>query len=72
MRTFRYTWMRRGSSAKKTWGIIFGLAGAVLIIKILPLWIWPFGIGLWLLWAGLGPLVAGGALIWIAWRMLTA
>ena len=62
---------RRGGP-HRIWGVLAGGAGVFLIIKVLPLWIWPFGIGLWLLWAGLGPVVVGGLLLWIGWRLLTA
>ncbi len=48
-------------------GLAFG--GAVLIFKAFPFWIWPFGIGLWLMWAGLAPVVAGTFLIWLGWRL---
>lgn len=71
MRQFRYGLRFRGGGSQKFWGIAAAIAGALLILKVLPLWIWPFGIGLWLLWAGLGPLVVGGALIWLGWRLLS-
>lgn len=67
---YRRSWGR--SRSKRLWGIPVAAMGAFIIFKVLPLWIWPFGIGLWLLWAGLGPLVMGGALIWIGWRLLSA
>ncbi|MCL5116077.1 MAG: hypothetical protein M1272_02885 [Firmicutes bacterium] len=72
MRTFRYGLRFRSNGPKKIWGVVIAIAGALLILKVLPLWIWPFGIGLWLLWAGLGPIVVGGALIWVGWRILSA
>ncbi len=43
-----------------------------MVIRVLPLWVWPVGMGLWLLWAGLGPLVVGGAMVWVGWRMLSS
>lgn len=43
-----------------------------MVIRVLPLWVWPVGMGLWLLWAGLGPLVVGGAMVWAGWRMLSS
>lgn len=48
------------------------LGGALLIFKVFPVWIWPLGLGLWLMWAGLGPIVVGGALIWLGWRLLSS
>lgn len=51
-------------------GMVVG--GAVLIVKLMPLGLWPLGVGLWLVWAGMGPLIAGGFLIWLGWRMLSA
>lgn len=48
------------------------VGGAVLIVKLMPLGLWPLGVGLWLVWAGMGPLIAGGFLIWLGWRMLSA
>lgn len=72
MRSFRYGLRFRRRGPSKLWGVGIAIAGALLIFKVLPLWIWPFGVGLWLLWAGLGPLVIGGALIWAGWRILSA
>lgn len=46
-------------------------AGGILIVKILPLWIWPLAVGLWLVWAALGPVILGLALLWLGWRVLT-
>lgn len=68
----RYNLNFRRGGPRRVWGVAAGAAGVLLIIKVLPLWIWPFGIGLWLLWAGLGPIVVGGLLVWIGWRLLTA
>lgn len=62
--------MFRRSNKHRIWGVAAALAGGLIIIKVLPLLIWPFGIGLWLLWAGLGPIVVGGVLIWVGWRLL--
>lgn len=62
--------MFRRSNKHRIWGVAAALAGGLIIIKVLPLLIWPFGIGLWLLWAGLGPVVVGGVLIWVGWRLL--
>ncbi|MCY0897708.1 MAG: hypothetical protein OWU33_02020 [Firmicutes bacterium] len=70
MRWRRYGLRIDARSSQKLWGIMIGAGGGFLIIKVLPLWIWPFGIGLWLVWAGLGPLAVGGALIWVGWRLL--
>jgi hypothetical protein len=42
------------------------------VIKVLPLWMWPLGMGLWLVWAGLGPVVVGGAMVWAGWRLWMA
>lgn len=72
MRSFRNGLYFRRNGRRRAWGLVAGAAGGLLIIKALPLWIWPFGIGLWLLWAGLGPVVVGGALIWVGWRLLSA
>lgn len=63
---------RRSRPKRLIWGGAAGIGGALLILKVLPLWIWPFGLGLWLVWAGLGPLAVGGALIWIGWRLLSS
>lgn len=71
MRPLRYSWRRRPMSTKFG-GAGVSLAGAVLIIKVLPFWIWPVGIGLWLVWSGLGPVVIGALLVWIGWRILIA
>lgn len=60
----------RPTGRRRLWGVGLGSLGGLLVIKVLPLWIWPFGIGLWLLWAGLGPLVVGAGLLWIGWRLL--
>ena len=62
--------MFRRSNKHRICGVATVAAGGLIIIKVLPLWIWPFGIGLWLLWAGLGPIVVGGVLIWLGWRLL--
>ncbi|MCY0877905.1 MAG: hypothetical protein OWU84_03040 [Firmicutes bacterium] len=70
MRWRRYGLRISPESSRKIWGAAIAAGGGFLIIKVLPLWIWPFGIGLWLLWAGLGPLAVGGALIWMGWRLL--
>ncbi len=70
MRSHRYDWYFRHSGHRRVWGLALGGLGALLIIKVLPMWIWPFGIGLWLLWAGLGPIVVGAGLIWVGWRLL--
>lgn len=72
MRSLRYSWRYRRRSPMKWSGVAVAIGGALLILKVFPLWIWPFGIGLWLLWAGLGPLVMGGLLIWLGWRILSA
>lgn len=52
-------------------GVGLGLGGVLLIIKILPLWIWPLGVGLWLVWSGLGPIVIGAGLIWAGWHLVS-
>jgi len=64
-------WPRRGSGPRWA-GVALVVAGGLLVIKVSPLWIWPLGMGLWLLWAGLGPLLVGGALVWLGYRMLAA
>ena len=45
-------------------------AGVLLVVKVLPFWIWPVGLGLWLVWAGLGPLVMGAVLVWVGVRLI--
>jgi hypothetical protein len=70
MRGFR-RYGRRGGGPKLLGGAMV-LSGGLLVIKISPLWIWPLGMGLWLLWAGIGPLVVGGALVWAGYRMMAA
>ncbi|MDA8205992.1 MAG: hypothetical protein M0Z36_07975 [Thermaerobacter sp.] len=72
MRSLKNGFYFRRHGRNRAWGLAAGAAGGLLIIKTLPLLIWPFGIGLWLLWAGLGPIIVGGALIWIGWRLLSA
>jgi hypothetical protein len=67
--------VRRGlnfgtNGPRRIWGMVAAGSGSLIIIKVLPLWIWPFGIVLWLLWAALGPIVVGGILIWVGWRLL--
>lgn len=47
-------------------------AGAFVAIKVVPLGLWPVGVGLWLVWAGIGPCLAAAALIWLGWRLITA
>lgn len=63
---------RRRSPGQKIAGAGLAMGGAVLAIRIWPLWIWPLGMGLWLVWAGLGPLLIGGAMVWVGWRLWTA
>jgi hypothetical protein len=46
------------------------VGGGYLVVHGFPVWIWPVGMGLWLLWAGLGPLLAGGVLVLWGWRLL--
>ncbi|MGC8487269.1 MAG: hypothetical protein ACP5QO_03475 [Clostridia bacterium] len=53
-------------------GVGLAAAGVLLVVKVLPLWMWPVGLGLWLLWAGLGPLVMGAALVLVGVRLMTA
>ncbi len=65
-RPSRYTGVHRLT------GFGLGAAGLLLLIKIVPIGIWPLGVGLWLVWSGLGPILVGGALVWIGWRMLSA
>lgn len=69
VRTIRYAWRRRRASARLG-GIGAATAGIMLILAVLPFWIWPVGIGLWLLWSGLGPVVIGVLLIWVGWKIL--
>ncbi|MCL6562132.1 MAG: hypothetical protein K6U87_03895 [Firmicutes bacterium] len=70
MRTIRYRWHRHGRGRVRLVGVALIVAGAIVLIKIVPLGLWPVGIGLWLVWAGLGPLLAAGALIWLGWRLI--
>jgi hypothetical protein len=60
---------RRSSPGRKWAGVALAVGGGWLVVRVLPFWIWPVGMGLWLLWAGLGPLVVGGALVWVGWRL---
>ena len=64
-------WQRHGGAPKLA-GAGLVLAGGLLVVKVGPLAMWPVGMGLWLLWAGLGPVVVGGALVWAGYRMLAA
>ncbi len=64
-------WQRRGGPPKLV-GAGLVVAGGLLVVKVGPLALWPVGMGLWLLWAGLGPVVVGGALVWAGYRMLAA
>lgn len=59
------------SPARRLVGVGLGVGGLVLLVKILPLGVWPLGVGLWLVWSGLGPILVGGAMVWIGWRMLS-
>ena len=72
MRPLRKTWRSPRRTKTEHWiGVGIGIAGAVLVIKIVPLWIWPLGVGLWLVWSGLGPVIVGAAMIWIGWRLVS-
>lgn len=62
---------RRGGAPKLA-GAGLVLAGGLLVLKVGPWALWPVGMGLWLLWAGLGPIVVGGVLVWAGYRMLAA
>ncbi len=64
-------WQRRGGRPKIV-GAGLVLAGGLLVIKVCPWALWPLGMGLWLVWAGLGPLLIGGVLVWAGYRMLAA
>lgn len=64
-------WQRRGGRPKLV-GAGLMLGGALVVVKVGPLALWPVGMGLWLLWAGLGPVVVGGALVWAGYRLLAA
>lgn len=70
MRTLGRSW-RAGSSGRKMAGIGLAIGGAWVVVRILPLWIWPVGLGLWLVWAGLGPLIVGGLMCWLGWRLFS-
>ena len=37
---------------RKSGGIILGVAGAILVIKMLPLYLWPLLLGALLIWVG--------------------
>ena len=64
-------WQRRGGRPKLV-GAALMSGGALAVVKVGPLALWPVGMGLWLLWAGLGPVVVGGALVWAGYRLLAA
>ncbi|CAB1129176.1 protein of unknown function [Candidatus Hydrogenisulfobacillus filiaventi] len=49
--------------------LVLALLALAGLLRLLPLFLWPLGIGLWLLWAALGPLVAVAALVWLIWRL---
>lgn len=72
MRPIRGSWRARRQMPYKLGGAGLALVGGVLIVKILPVWIWPLGVGLWLMWAGLGPIMMGGLLIWLGYRLFMA
>lgn len=63
-------WPRRASQRQRVVGAGLAVAGGFLVIRAFPLWMWPVGMGLWLLWAGLGPLLVGGGMVWLGWRLL--
>lgn len=67
-----WSWQRRRGGPPKVVGAGLLLAGGLLVVKVGPLALWPVGMGLWLLWAGLGPVLVGGALVWAGYRMLAA
>ncbi len=72
MRPLRRGWITsRQRLYRRLMGVGVGLSGAVLIIKIFPLWLWPLGVGLWLVWSGLGPILIGAAMIWAGWRLVS-
>lgn len=56
-------WLRRGL------GIGMAIVSVDVVIRTLPWLIWPVGMGLWLFWAGLGPLALAGALVWVGWKI---
>jgi uncharacterized membrane protein len=64
MRRMRWTRARRRLVAA-----VCALVGGILVVRLLPVSLWPLGIGLWLVWAGLGPVLVGGAMIWVGWRL---
>lgn len=73
MRSLGRGWrLSRRPPAHRLLGIGLGAAGLLLLVKIVPLGVWPLGVGLWLVWSGLGPILVGGAMVWIGWRMLSA
>ncbi len=63
-------WPRRAAPAQRVLGVGLVAAGGFLVIRAFPLWMWPVGMGLWLLWAGLGPVVVGMGLAWVGWRLV--
>jgi hypothetical protein len=65
---------RRGrpGPGERVLGAALAVGGGLLVIRILPFWIWPVGMGLWLVWAGLGPLLVGGVMVWLGWRLFRA
>ncbi|MCL5972554.1 MAG: hypothetical protein M1499_08355 [Firmicutes bacterium] len=72
MRPIRGSWRARRQLPYRLGGVGLALVGGVLVIKVLPIWAWAVGIGLWLVWAGLGPLLVGGLLIWVGYRLFLA
>ncbi len=72
MRPLRLRWTTsRQRLYRRLIGMGVGLTGAILIVKIFPLWLWPLGVGLWLMWSGLGPILIGLAMIWAGWRLVS-
>ena len=71
MRARSKAWRSANQRAGHRWiGVGLAAAGVLLVVKVLPLWIWPVGLGLWLLWAGLGPLVIGALLVLVGMRLI--
>jgi len=61
--------MRWTRGQRRVLAVACALAGALLVIRLLPVALWPLGVGLWLVWAGLGPVLVGSAMMWFGWRL---
>lgn len=43
---------RRGTILRKSGGVVLAVAGAAMVIRVIPLYLWPLLLGAFLIWGG--------------------